>query len=160
MEDDRVAILESQLAQAKQIAEEADKKYEEVQKHRQSYFTTLFIYLPTEEYGCFNSPNATRRCFRFIISRVYFYITYIFVYFLKSSLIFRWLLLRYYGVILFRAVSMSLLFQGKGFLFYSRKFQGYARCKPRLLRGITLFMLYSLCLGNKVIYVRYGIVVE
>lgn len=30
MEDDRVAILESQLAQAKLIAEEADKKYEEV----------------------------------------------------------------------------------------------------------------------------------
>lgn len=30
MEDDRVAILETQLAQAKQIAEEADKKYEEV----------------------------------------------------------------------------------------------------------------------------------
>ncbi|XP_071055310.1 tropomyosin isoforms c/e isoform X7 [Onthophagus taurus] len=30
MEDDRVAILESQLAQAKVIAEEADKKYEEV----------------------------------------------------------------------------------------------------------------------------------
>lgn len=32
MEDDRVAILESQLSQAKQIAEEADKKYEEVYK--------------------------------------------------------------------------------------------------------------------------------
>lgn len=32
MEDDRVAILESQLAQAKLIAEEADKKYEEVQQ--------------------------------------------------------------------------------------------------------------------------------
>jgi Fe-S-cluster formation regulator IscX/YfhJ len=31
MEDDRVAILESQLSQAKLIAEEADKKYEEVQ---------------------------------------------------------------------------------------------------------------------------------
>ena len=30
MEYDRVAILESQLAQAKLIAEEADKKYEEV----------------------------------------------------------------------------------------------------------------------------------
>ena len=30
MEDDRVAILEVQLAQAKLIAEEADKKYEEV----------------------------------------------------------------------------------------------------------------------------------
>lgn len=30
MEDDRVSILEAQLAQAKQIAEEADKKYEEV----------------------------------------------------------------------------------------------------------------------------------
>lgn len=30
MEDDRVAILEAQLSQAKLIAEEADKKYEEV----------------------------------------------------------------------------------------------------------------------------------
>lgn len=30
MEDDRVCILEQQLAQAKLIAEEADKKYEEV----------------------------------------------------------------------------------------------------------------------------------
>nr|CAI5850704.1 unnamed protein product [Callosobruchus analis] len=30
MEDDRVAVLEQQLAQAKLIAEEADKKYEEV----------------------------------------------------------------------------------------------------------------------------------
>lgn len=30
MEDDRVAILETQLTQAKLIAEEADKKYEEV----------------------------------------------------------------------------------------------------------------------------------
>lgn len=37
MEDDRVAILEAQLAQAKQIAEEADKKYEEV-----VYSTNLF----------------------------------------------------------------------------------------------------------------------
>ena len=33
MEDDRVAILEAQLAQAKLIAEEADKKYEEVKSH-------------------------------------------------------------------------------------------------------------------------------
>lgn len=31
MEDDRVAILEAQLSQAKLIAEEADRKYEEVQ---------------------------------------------------------------------------------------------------------------------------------
>lgn len=30
MEDDKLAILEAQLAQAKQIAEEADRKYEEV----------------------------------------------------------------------------------------------------------------------------------
>jgi len=30
MEDDRVSMLEAQLAQAKLIAEEADKKYEEV----------------------------------------------------------------------------------------------------------------------------------
>ena len=32
MEDDRTTALESQLGQAKQIAEEADKKYEEVSK--------------------------------------------------------------------------------------------------------------------------------
>jgi hypothetical protein len=30
MEDDRVGVLEAQLSQAKLIAEEADKKYEEV----------------------------------------------------------------------------------------------------------------------------------
>ena len=35
MEDDRVAILEAQLAQAKLIAEEADKKYEEVGRAHQ-----------------------------------------------------------------------------------------------------------------------------
>lgn len=35
MEDDRVAILESQLSQAKLIAEEADKKYEEVDRQIQ-----------------------------------------------------------------------------------------------------------------------------
>ena len=34
MEDDRVAILEVQLAQAKLIAEEADKKYEEVRREQ------------------------------------------------------------------------------------------------------------------------------
>jgi hypothetical protein len=32
MEDDRVAIIEAQLAQAKQIADEADRKYEEVKR--------------------------------------------------------------------------------------------------------------------------------
>lgn len=32
MEDDRVAILEAQLSQAKLIAEEADRKYEEVER--------------------------------------------------------------------------------------------------------------------------------
>ena len=37
MEDDRVAILEAQLAQAKLIAEEADKKYEEVEQHPRGY---------------------------------------------------------------------------------------------------------------------------
>ncbi|CAG0923030.1 unnamed protein product [Notodromas monacha] len=34
MEDDRLSIVESQLAQAKMIAEEADKKYEEVLENR------------------------------------------------------------------------------------------------------------------------------
>lgn len=38
MEDDRVAILEAQLAQAKLIAEEADRKYEEVEKHDHELF--------------------------------------------------------------------------------------------------------------------------
>lgn len=37
MEDDRVAILEAQLSQAKLIAEEADKKYEEVAIRTKSY---------------------------------------------------------------------------------------------------------------------------
>ena len=32
MEDDKVAIIEAQLAQAKQIADEADRKYEEVKR--------------------------------------------------------------------------------------------------------------------------------
>lgn len=45
MEDDRVAILETQLAQAKQIAEEADRKYEEVNEHygELSFFLALFF---------------------------------------------------------------------------------------------------------------------
>ena len=34
MEDDRTTALESQLGQAKQIAEEADKKYEEVREEK------------------------------------------------------------------------------------------------------------------------------
>lgn len=36
MEDDRVAILEAQLSQAKLIAEEADRKYEEVYQQKSS----------------------------------------------------------------------------------------------------------------------------
>ena len=40
MEDDRVAILEAQLAQAKLIAEEADKKYEEVNPPNSTYAPT------------------------------------------------------------------------------------------------------------------------
>ena len=40
MEDDRVSVLESQLAQAKQIAEEADKKYEEVKILRTAKIAT------------------------------------------------------------------------------------------------------------------------
>lgn len=39
MEDDRVSILEAQLAQAKQIAEESDKKYEEVIESPFTIFT-------------------------------------------------------------------------------------------------------------------------
>lgn len=41
MEDDRVAILEAQLSQAKLIAEEADKKYEEVECKFIIYFQRL-----------------------------------------------------------------------------------------------------------------------
>jgi hypothetical protein len=36
MEDDKVAIIEAQLAQAKQIADEADRKYEEVNQLRKT----------------------------------------------------------------------------------------------------------------------------
>ena len=48
MEDDRVAILEAQLAQAKLIAEEADKKYEEVtlpQKALMHFLKLPFFYI-------------------------------------------------------------------------------------------------------------------
>ena len=38
-EEDRVAIVEAQLAQAKLIAEEADRKYEEVKKKESSPVT-------------------------------------------------------------------------------------------------------------------------
>ena len=43
-EEDRVAILEAQLAQAKLIAEEADKKYEEVGWERVSKVTPSSLY--------------------------------------------------------------------------------------------------------------------
>ena len=45
MEDDRVAILEAQLAQAKLIAEEADKKYEEVESYRAWHYLPLKLHL-------------------------------------------------------------------------------------------------------------------
>lgn len=43
MEDDRVAILEAQLSQAKLIAEEADKKYEEVEYEFYTFLYSLVI---------------------------------------------------------------------------------------------------------------------
>ena len=42
MEDDRVSVLEAQLAQAKLIAEEADKKYEEVKFYAKCIPKTMF----------------------------------------------------------------------------------------------------------------------
>lgn len=45
MEDDRVAILENQLSQAKLIAEEADKKYEEVHMFILVQHLTLAYYI-------------------------------------------------------------------------------------------------------------------
>lgn len=48
MEDDRVGILEQQLAQAKLIAEEADKKYEEVDNQHIS----SFIFIHTQNGMC------------------------------------------------------------------------------------------------------------
>jgi hypothetical protein len=41
MEDDRVGVVESQLAQAKLIAEEADKKYEEVKSQKNGICSSL-----------------------------------------------------------------------------------------------------------------------
>lgn len=38
MEDDRITFLESQLNQARQIAEESDKKYEEVRIREKGLF--------------------------------------------------------------------------------------------------------------------------
>lgn len=54
MEDDRVAILETQLTQAKLIAEEADKKYEEVSflciKRLQLMFVCFFLLVNTPRF--------------------------------------------------------------------------------------------------------------
>lgn len=58
MEDDRVTILEQQLAQAKLIAEEADKKYEEVEKV--NYFSII--------------KKLVRTCFHHIWETVGFYL--------------------------------------------------------------------------------------
>lgn len=44
MEDDRVSLLEQQLAQAKLIAEEADKKYEEVGHERANEKENISIF--------------------------------------------------------------------------------------------------------------------
>ena len=49
MEDDRTTALESQLGQAKQIAEEADKKYEEVRDLRNQQ--SLAMYRVTHQVG-------------------------------------------------------------------------------------------------------------
>lgn len=46
MEDDRVSLLEQQLAQAKLIAEEADKKYEEVQKSPLVFLFIFYVKMP------------------------------------------------------------------------------------------------------------------
>ncbi|GBP06824.1 Tropomyosin-2 [Eumeta japonica] len=56
MEDDRVAILEAQLAQAKLIAEESDKKYEEVNP---LYPPTIYASLTTPTIYC-RGAFATR----------------------------------------------------------------------------------------------------
>lgn len=50
MEDDRVAILEAQLSQAKLIAEESDKKYEEVNKTRLTVAMVLPLRDPLEPF--------------------------------------------------------------------------------------------------------------
>ena len=42
-EEDRVAIVEAQLAQAKLIAEEADRKYEEVKWKIHKYFFVKLV---------------------------------------------------------------------------------------------------------------------
>lgn len=59
MEDDRVAILESQLAQAKLIAEEADKKYEEVRKSAAQTPDWCSFSTPTPPGQRFCSPDKT-----------------------------------------------------------------------------------------------------
>ena len=41
MEDDRIAVIEAQLAQAKQIADEADRKYEEVKSTENKFVGDL-----------------------------------------------------------------------------------------------------------------------
>ena len=50
MEDERISVLETQLAQARLIAEESDKKYEEV-RVRLSVTASLSIHNSVAKYG-------------------------------------------------------------------------------------------------------------
>lgn len=72
MEDDRVAILEAQLAQAKLIAEEADKKYEEVLKIK--YQRRIFYrnWLGKYNNNSFSCPLMSSNSYHWKISFIYF----------------------------------------------------------------------------------------
>lgn len=76
MEDDRVAILESQLAQAKLIAEEADKKYEEVQPQD---INTRFEYFDFSITNCMEKSRFSMRVreFRAVRFCVFFSFRYL-----------------------------------------------------------------------------------
>lgn len=58
MEDDRVAILEAQLSQAKLIAEESDKKYEEVNACPTSKSNNILLYYVERSFFYMNHSKA------------------------------------------------------------------------------------------------------
>ena len=70
MEDDKVAIIEAQLAQAKQIADEADRKYEEVKRKTK---TNLDITDSGKQHNTFSFYTHIQRRWKIIkISKSFF----------------------------------------------------------------------------------------
>lgn len=77
MEDDRVSLLEQQLAQAKLIAEEADKKYEEVGHERANEKENINLFASSLRKPFWYSPWRTNNQLHVLLINIIPWITWI-----------------------------------------------------------------------------------